>query len=91
MGCGAFGGNHELKFFQQWIAASFAGAERLDYYTYNSEEMKNIIENLDIIKKKYTKANKLYEDLMKKNIKEDEVLESILGKNKNSNKTCHII
>ena len=90
-GCGAFDGNHELKFFQQWVAASFAGAERLDYYTYNDDQMKNIIENLDKIKKKYTKANKLYEDLIKKNIKEDEVLESIL-RNANKNlKNCNII
>ena len=30
-GCGVFGGDHELKFLQQWIAASFAGIKRLDY------------------------------------------------------------
>ena len=82
-GCGAFGGDHELKFFQQWIAASFAGAERLDYYTYNANQMKNIIKSLDKIKKKYTQANKLYEDLINKNIQDGEVLKSLLGKSKN--------
>ena len=45
--------------------------------------MKNIIKSLDKIKKKYTRANKLYEDLINKNIHAGEVLESLLGKSKN--------
>jgi poly(ADP-ribose) glycohydrolase len=33
-GCGAFGNDHVLKFLQQWLAASEAGAVRLDYHTF---------------------------------------------------------
>ena len=33
-GCGAFGNDHVLKFLQQWLAASDAGAARLDYHTF---------------------------------------------------------
>jgi poly(ADP-ribose) glycohydrolase len=50
-GCGAFNGDPELKFFQQWIAASVAGVDRLDYYTYGSKTMGNVIQKLEEIKK----------------------------------------
>jgi poly(ADP-ribose) glycohydrolase len=33
-GCGAFGNDHALKFLQQWLAASDAGAERVHYHTF---------------------------------------------------------
>jgi len=33
-GCGAFGNDHELKFLQQWLAASGAGVSRLLYHTW---------------------------------------------------------
>ena len=81
-GCGAFGGDHELKFFQQWIAASFAGVERLDYYTFEAKQMKLISQKLDIIKQKYTNANKLYENLINNKIREGEVLDILLNAEK---------
>ena len=80
-GCGAFGGDHELKFLQQWVAASFAGIERLDYYTYESKKMKFAIKQLDKIKQKYNNANELYQDLINKQLSEEEVLEILLGVN----------
>ena len=67
-GCGAFNGDHELKFFQQWVAASFAGIETLDYYCYGADEMNYILKNLKEIKNKYTMAYKLFEDLINKKL-----------------------
>ena len=93
-GCGAFNGDHELKFLQQWVAASFAGIERLDYYTYNSEKMKFVIKKLEQIKEKYENANNLYKDLLTKHFGEGEVLEVLLGEEnieKNDNDDCLII
>ena len=84
-GCGAFRGDHELKFLQQWVAASFAGIERLDYYTFNSKKMKFVIKQLDKIKEKYMNANELYKDLINKKLVEEEVLEILLGE-KNTDK-----
>ena len=63
-GCGAFNGNHELKFIQQWLAASFAGIERLDYYTFGDKNMINVEKNWEKIKNKYKSAKKLYDDLL---------------------------
>ena len=80
-GCGVFGGDHELKFLQQWVAASFAGIERLDYYTYESKKMEFIINQLDKIKEKYSNANELYKDLSNKSLSKGEVLEILLGVN----------
>ena len=75
-GCGAFGGNHELKFIQQWIAASFAGVKRLDYYTFNNNKMQAVIKNYEHIKKKYKKANNLYKYII--NIKENNIIVDLL-------------
>ena len=59
-GCGAFGGNHILKFYQQWVAATYAGIQRLDYYTFGVKEMKKIVQNLEKIKIKFKTSNDLY-------------------------------
>ena len=63
-GCGAFGGNHELKFLQQWIAASFIGIERLDYYSFSDKKMTNVEKNFENIKNKYKSAKELYNALI---------------------------
>ena len=63
-GCGVFGGNHELKFIQQWIAASFAGVERLDYYTFGDKQAKPIEKYYKAIKEKYKTAQNLYDALI---------------------------
>ena len=63
-GCGVFGGNHELKFIQQWIAASFAGVERLDYYTFGDKQTKPIETYYKAIKEKYKTAQNLYDALI---------------------------
>ena len=78
-GCGAFGGDHELKFLQQWVSASFAGIKTLYYYTFGSAKMKFLIKNLDKIKEKYSTANNLYQDLTNRTLSEGEVLEILLG------------
>ena len=78
-GCGAFGGDYELKFLQQWIAASFAGIKRLDYYTFNNKNMKYIIEMLNQIKNKYKKVKDLYNDLCAKKFSEGKVVKILLG------------
>lgn len=63
-GCGAFGGNHEHKFIQQWIAASFVGIERLDYYSFSDKKMINVEKNFENIKNKYKSAKELYNALI---------------------------
>ena len=78
-GCGIFGGDHELKFFQQWIAASFAGVERLDYFSFGAKQMMQLFIKLDEIKQKYINANKLYEDLINKQLIEGEILNILLN------------
>ena len=62
-GCGAFNGNHELKFIQQWIAASFAEVDRLDYYSFGDKKMILVEKYYKAIKEKYKTANALYEAL----------------------------
>jgi poly(ADP-ribose) glycohydrolase len=59
-GCGCFGGNHALKFFQQWVAATYAGIQRLDYYTFGVQEMKQVILKFENIKNRFKTANDLY-------------------------------
>lgn len=79
-GCGAFGGDHELKFIQQWIAASFAGVKRLDYYTSNKPEMKNISLNYQYIRERYKNAYNLYNTLIHLNrLRKGNVLKSLLS------------
>eukprot|EP00916_Digyalum_oweni_P013121 GHVL01021566.1.p1 GENE.GHVL01021566.1~~GHVL01021566.1.p1 ORF type:complete len:366 (+),score=71.27 GHVL01021566.1:310-1407(+) len=39
-GCGAFGGDHELKAVIQWIAASYVGRD-LDYHTFGDAKIAN--------------------------------------------------
>lgn len=85
-GCGAFGGDHELKFLQQWVAASFAGIERLDYYIYESKKMSNVLKRYNEIREKYINANALYNDLVNKYLVEEEVLEILLQKENNKEK-----
>lgn len=36
-GCGDFGGNKELKFIIQWIAASVAGVSTLSFHTHGDK------------------------------------------------------
>ena len=78
-GCGVFGGSYELKFLQQWIAASFAGVERLDYYTFRDKNMKYIIDSYEKLKKKYVNANELYIDLNDDDLDEENIIKWILN------------
>jgi poly(ADP-ribose) glycohydrolase len=59
-GCGVFNGIHELKFIEQWIAASFAGVQRLDYYTFNKIEMQNALKCYEFIKNKFKTTYNLF-------------------------------
>ena len=63
-GCGAFKGNHELKFIQQWIAASFAGIEILDYYTFKDKNMILVEKYYEKINDKFKTAKELYYALL---------------------------
>jgi poly(ADP-ribose) glycohydrolase len=40
-GCGAFGGDPQLKSLIQWIAVSLCG-ERMVYFTYGENSLKNL-------------------------------------------------
>ena len=80
-GCGVFNGDHELKFFQQWVAASFAGIRRLDYYCYGAQEMTEIVNNFNKIENYYKKANELYEDLINKKLINGNVFNSLFDEN----------
>ena len=63
-GCGAFKGNHELKFIQQWIAASFAGIEILDYYTFKDRNMILVEKYYEKINDKFKTAKELFNALL---------------------------
>ena len=78
-GCGAFGGNHELKFLQQWIAASLVGVKRLDYYTFGNEKMANCVKYYLKIKEKYKTAINLLNFLEKVNIDNNNIIGSLLS------------
>ena len=87
-GCGAFDGDHELKFLQQWIAASFAGIKRLDYYSFGEKEMDYISKRIDRIKEKYKNAYNLYKILKSEELKKGEVAKTLLHKKEDD---CQII
>ena len=82
-GCGAFNGDHELKCLQQWVAASFVGIKKLDYYCYEAQEMEYIIDQFKDIENKYKNANKLYNDLTKKKLCNGNVVNNLLDKEQN--------
>ena len=63
-GCGVYNGIFELKFLEQWIAASFSGVQRLDYYTFGKEEMQKVINWYIFIKNKFVTASNLYRSLL---------------------------
>ena len=77
-GCGAFGGNHELKFIQQWIAASFAGVQKLDYFTFNRKEMEIACKYHNEIQDKYKTANSLYEAITLHPLDENNIIKNLL-------------
>ncbi|MCQ2818645.1 MAG: poly(ADP-ribose) glycohydrolase [archaeon] len=63
-GCGAFSCDYEHKFLEQWVAASFAGVDLLEYYTFNNPGMKNPIKWWKKIKEKIPSAMDLYQWLI---------------------------
>ena len=64
-GCGIYNGIHQLKFIEQWIAASFAGVRRLDYYTFSHKEMENVLQYYHFFKNnKFVNASYLYRVLI---------------------------
>ena len=83
-GCGAFGGDFELKFIQQWLAATFAGVEKLYYYTFERKEMNFVNENLK--KMESYKAYDLYLAMITEVLFKGEVLKIIINRYENSNK-----
>ena len=82
-GCGAFNGNHELKFIQQWIAASFAGIERLDYYSFGDEKMQKVEKYYTIIKEKFKNAKNLYDALLMISNLNENYIDNLLNLNIN--------
>ena len=82
-GCGAFNGNHELKFIQQWIAASFAGIERLYYYSFGDEKMQKVEKCYTIIKEKFKNAKNLYDALLMISNLNENYIDNLLNLNIN--------
>ena len=78
-GCGAFNGNHELKFIQQWIAASYAGIERLDYYTFKDRNMVLVEKYYEKIKNKFKTARELYDALISVSTSNKGYIEGLLN------------
>ena len=83
-GCGAFEGNHELKFIQQWIAASFAGVKRLDYFTFKNKKMINAQLYYKEIGKKFKTAYQLYYALLSNQIDNNNIISSLLNIRQNN-------
>lgn len=78
-GCGVFEGIPELKFIEQWIAASFAGVPRLDYYTFHNNEMNNVIKFYEYIKNQYVTASNLYRALIYNQLDVNNLIQKLLG------------
>ena len=83
-GCGAFGGDYELKFIQQWLAATYAGVEKLYYYTFGRKEMNNVVKNLE--KMKSLDADDLCEAITNSELVKGKVLDIILNAFNNNKK-----
>ena len=77
-GCGAFGGDFEIKFIQQWLAATFAGVDKLYYYSFKNPNMEYTIQNYE--KLKSINAYDLYTVMMGTSLKKGAVLETIMKK-----------
>ena len=88
-GCGAFGGDYELKFIQQWLAATYAGVEKLYYYTFGRKEMNKVIKNLEKIKSLIPAD--LFEYITETELIKGEVLDIILKAVTKNNKNKGII
>ena len=73
----AFRGDFELKFIQQWLAATYAGVNKLYYYSFGRKEMNNVVKNLE--KLKLLNANDLYKGMFKAKLIKGEVLQIILN------------
>jgi poly(ADP-ribose) glycohydrolase len=78
-GCGVFGGNPQLKFIEQWIAASFAGAQRLDYFTFNDQNMQYLMQFYQNIMNKFVFANNLYRALLYNRLDMTKLVECLLN------------
>ncbi|MCQ2816489.1 MAG: poly(ADP-ribose) glycohydrolase, partial [archaeon] len=80
-GCGAFNCDFELKFLEQWIAATFAGAKRIEYSTFGADKMKVIVKHYKDIKNKFKTGIELFEALTGKYpIKREQVVKALLSK-----------
>ena len=82
-GCGAFGGDFELKFIQQWLAATYAGVEKLYYYTFGENEMNTIVKYKEEMKS--LNADDLLKTMMSAKLYKGYVLNIILNGIKNNN------
>ena len=82
-GCGAFGGDYELKFIQQWLAATYAGVEKLYYYTFGENEMNTIVKYKEEMKS--LNADDLLKTMMSAKLYKGYVLNIILNGIKNNN------
>lgn len=80
-GCGVFNGIHELKFVEQWIAASFTGVQRLDYYTFNKIEMQNALKYYEFIKNKYKSAYNLFYALVNNKFDAENIINCLVNLN----------
>lgn len=50
-GCGAFGGDPQLKFIIQWISASIVGKE-VSYFTFENKKMANVAKVAELLEGK---------------------------------------
>ena len=82
-GCGAFGGDYELKFIQQLLAATYAGVDKLYYYTFGRKEMNNVVKNLEEMK--LINADDLLKKTIDSKLYKGYVLDIILSGIKNKN------
>jgi len=64
-GSGAFRGDVELKFIEQWIAASALGIELVHYYAYGNEILQNLPQFMSDVTTKYDSVGKLYKALLR--------------------------
>lgn len=58
-GCGAFGGDPQLKCLIQWMAASYAGCPGMLYYTFRHHKMDRLQDIIDVIQDRQWDVAKL--------------------------------
>lgn len=78
-GCGAFKGDHQLKFIQQWIAASAAQVDTMEYYSFGDIRLgEQPMTTAELLSSKYPTVSALYQALFVSPLAENQTFQTLL-------------